>query len=186
MGEPGKVFMHGKDMIEKKPWYREPWVWLMIALPASAVIGGMITIYLAIVSSDGLVEDDYYKRGKTINLELARDQAAAHQELQAIVGINAQTGQVTVRLESRDQVFPERVRLLLLHPTRAGNDQRIQLYLDGKGVYIGTARPVEPANWHVQLETVDWRLSGRVQLPRQATLRLVPQNTPVLNGSRRQ
>jgi hypothetical protein len=179
MGEPGKVFMHGKDMIEKRHWYREPWVWLLIALPASAVIGGMVTIYLAIVSSDGLVEDDYYKRGKTINLELARDQVAAHQELQAIVGINSQTGQVTVRLESRDQLFPERVSFLLLHPTRAGKDQRIELEPDVKGVYIGTARPVEAASWHVQLETGDWRLSGRMQLPGQATLRLVPQNTPV-------
>ena len=149
----------------------------MIALPASAVIGGMITIYLAIVSSDGLVEDDYYKRGKTINLELARDQVAAHQELQAILGMNSQTGQVTVRLESRDQVHPERVSLLLLHPTRAGKDQRIQLEPDRKGVYIGTARPIEPANWHVQLETDDWRLSGRMQLPQEETLRLIPQKT---------
>ena len=173
-------------MNETKPWYREPWVWLMIALPASAVIGGMITIYLAIVSSDGLVEDDYYKRGKTINLELARDQVAAHQELQAIVGINSQTRKVTVRLESRDHVHPQRVRLLLLHPTRAGKDQRIQLEHDGKGIYIGTVRPVEPANWHVQLETDDWRLSGRVQLPRQATLTLVPQDTPALNAPGRQ
>jgi hypothetical protein len=164
-------------MIGARPWYREPWVWLMIALPASAVIGGMITIYLAIVSSDGLVEDDYYKRGKTINLELARDQVAAHQELQAILGMNSQTGQVTVRLESRDHVHPERVSLLLLHPTRAGKDQRIQLEPDGKGVYIGTVRLVEPANWHVQLETDDWRLSGRMQLPQEDSLRLMPQDT---------
>jgi hypothetical protein len=164
-------------MIGARPWYREPWVWLMIALPASAVIGGMITIYLAIVSSDGLVEDDYYKRGKTINLELARDQVAAHQELQAILGMNSQTGQVTVRLESRDHVHPERVSLLLLHPTRAGKDQRIQLEPDGNGVYIGTARPIESANWHVQLETDDWRLSGRMQLPQETSLRLIPQNT---------
>jgi len=165
------------ETIQKRPWYREPWVWLLIALPASAVIGGMITIYLAIVSSDGLVEDDYYKRGKTINLELARDQAAVHYQLQAILGIDSQSGQVTVRLESRDHVHPERVSLLLLHPTRAGKDQRIQLEPDGKGVYIGTARTVEPANWHVQLETDDWRLSGRMQLPKEESLRLMPQDT---------
>ena len=164
-------------MIGARPWYREPWVWLMIALPASAVIGGMITIYLAIVSSDGLVEDDYYKRGKTINQELARDQVAAHQELQAILGMNSQTGQVTVRLESRDHVRPQRVSLLLLHPTRAGKDQRIQLEPDGKGVYIGTARPIESANGHGQLETDDWRLSGRMQLPQEESLRLMPQKT---------
>ena len=146
----------------------------MIAFPAAAVIGGMITIYLAIVSSDGLVEDDYYKRGKTINLELARHQLAAHLELEAILAINSQTRQVTVH--------PERVSFLLLHPTRAGKDQRIELEPGGNGAYIGTVTPVEPANWHVQLETGDWRLSGRMQLPGQTTLRLVPQNMPVANS----
>jgi hypothetical protein len=149
----------------------------MIALPASAVIGGMITIYLAVTTSDGLVEDDYYKRGKAINLELARDEAAVHHQLQAILGIDSQNGQVTVTLESRDHLHPEHVRLLLLHPTRAGQDQLIRLEPDGQGAYIGGAGPIMPGNWHVQLETDDWRLSGRMQLPREESLRLIPQNT---------
>ena len=170
-------------MRETRPWYREPWVWLLIALPASAVIAGIITFYLAIVSSDGLVEDDYYKRGKTINLALARDQLAVQKGLQAVLGINSQTGQVSVRLESPDHGYPEHVRLLLLHPTRAGRDQRIRLEHEGKGVYAGKAKPVEPANWHVQLETDNWRLSGRVHLPRDGPLRLVPQNIPASTRS---
>jgi hypothetical protein len=33
------------NMAETKRWYAEPWVWLLIALPMTAVIGGMITIY---------------------------------------------------------------------------------------------------------------------------------------------
>jgi len=32
----------------KPPWYREPLVWLVIFFPAIAVMGGLITIYLAI------------------------------------------------------------------------------------------------------------------------------------------
>ena len=48
---------------DKKPWHRQPWVWLLIALPMTAVIGGMVTIYIAVTTSDGLVVDDYYKRG---------------------------------------------------------------------------------------------------------------------------
>ncbi len=30
-----------------KPWYKHPWVWVMIALPASAVVAGIYTVYLA-------------------------------------------------------------------------------------------------------------------------------------------
>lgn len=30
-----------------KAWYRYPWVWFMIALPASAVVASLYTVYLA-------------------------------------------------------------------------------------------------------------------------------------------
>jgi len=44
------------------PWYRQPWPWFLIALPAAAVIGSIVTVVLAIVSADGVVPD-YYERG---------------------------------------------------------------------------------------------------------------------------
>jgi len=66
-----------------RPWFREPWVWLIIALPASAVFGGIITIWIAVESDDGLVQDDYYKYGMEINKTLDRDKAAVQYELVA-------------------------------------------------------------------------------------------------------
>ena len=44
--------------IDLRPWYREPWVWFIIALPAAAVVGCSITIWLAITRPDYLVVDD--------------------------------------------------------------------------------------------------------------------------------
>ena len=38
-----------------KPWYREPWPWFLMSLPAVAVIAGITTVWLAVRSSDGLV-----------------------------------------------------------------------------------------------------------------------------------
>jgi len=31
-----------------KPWYREPWPWVAIGIPAAAVIMGLTTLYLAL------------------------------------------------------------------------------------------------------------------------------------------
>lgn len=31
----------------KPPWYREPYVWLVISIPATAVVVGLITLALA-------------------------------------------------------------------------------------------------------------------------------------------
>jgi hypothetical protein len=36
-----------------------------------------VTAYLAVVSNDGLVEDDYYKQGLAVNQRTARAQRAA-------------------------------------------------------------------------------------------------------------
>lgn len=38
-------------------WYRNPWVWLLIAIPSLTVIGCAITIYLALTRPDFLVQD---------------------------------------------------------------------------------------------------------------------------------
>lgn len=45
------------------PWYREPWPWLLMAGPLIVIIAGLVTAWLAVTSSDGLVTDDYYKKG---------------------------------------------------------------------------------------------------------------------------
>lgn len=49
------------DAPEIKPWYREPWPWVAIGIPAAAVIMGMTTLYLALANPDYLVveEDEY-------------------------------------------------------------------------------------------------------------------------------
>jgi len=40
------------------PWYKQFWPWFIIALPASAVIAGFYTLWLAISNPDHLVVDD--------------------------------------------------------------------------------------------------------------------------------
>ena len=48
----------------RTPWYREPYVWLLIAFPAVAVLAGLITLALAIASDDD-VPDDAPAKGAT-------------------------------------------------------------------------------------------------------------------------
>lgn len=39
------------------PWYRQFWPWFIIAIPGSAVIGGLITLWLALTHPEALVVD---------------------------------------------------------------------------------------------------------------------------------
>ena len=161
-------------MAETRRWYAEPWVWLLIALPMSAVIGGMITIYLAVTTSDGLVVDDYYKRGKAINMDLARDAAAASYGLRARLDLDRVNRRILLSLDSHDNLSPAQVRFSLLHPTLPGNDQVIMLLPAGECTYAGTLQEVLDSNWYVQLEADDWRLSGALQTPRDSVVVLTP------------
>jgi len=49
-----------------RPWYRHLWPWLLIIPPAAAVIGGSVTLYLAITRPDTLVRKDCFKDGMTM------------------------------------------------------------------------------------------------------------------------
>ena len=40
-----------------EPWYRNPWVWLVIAIPSLTVAGCALTIYLALTHPITLVSD---------------------------------------------------------------------------------------------------------------------------------
>jgi hypothetical protein len=40
-----------------EPWQRNPWVWLVIAIPSLTVAGCLVTVYLALSRPDFLVSD---------------------------------------------------------------------------------------------------------------------------------
>lgn len=68
------------------PWYREPWPWLLMIAPAAAVVGGIFTWWLAAHTNHALVVDDYYREGRAINQQLARDAEATRMGLSATLG----------------------------------------------------------------------------------------------------
>ncbi|GAB4507408.1 MAG: FixH family protein [Sulfuricaulis sp.] len=157
------------------PWYREPFVWLLIALPSTAVIASFITLGLAISSDDGVVEDDYYLRGKEINRVLARDQAAATRGLQGRVELDDAQHQLLIRLTASAQAtIPDNVELKFLHATRSGIDQIMILARQSDGSYRAPLPELAPGHWNVQLAAQDWRLVGSLRVPGERGLDLRP------------
>lgn len=147
------------------PWYREPWLWFLISLPAAAVVGGIATVWIAATHADGLVVGDYYKAGLAINQVLARDDEARKLGLGAT--LQTEDGGLALSLGGRLERHPERLTLVLAHPTRAGMDHTLTLHHAGAGRYR-TAMPALPAGkWHAQLsdDTSAWRLSGVLYSP---------------------
>ncbi len=154
------------DKEQSTRWYRVPFVWLVIALPLTAVIASFITLGLAISSDDGVVDDDYYRRGKEINRVLARDQAAAARGLQGRVELDEAQRQLLIRLGMREQgTTPDNVELKFLHATRSGIDRILILARQPDGSYRAPWPALAPGHWNVQLAAQDWRLVGSLYVP---------------------
>jgi len=160
------------------PWYREPWPWILMAGPATVVVAGLITAWLAVRSDDGLVADDYYKQGLAINKVLSRSEAAAHRGITA--ELRLADGRVRVLLSGAGD---GPLTLRLAHPTRAGMDQSVDLAMVRPGVYEGRLNPMPPGHWHVVLERSGWRLAGGWALPGAPVLTLGGEQRPATDGS---
>lgn len=144
-----------------RPWYREPWPWLLMAAPAAAVVMGIIMVVLAGRSNDGLVADDYYKRGLAINRTIERTARAEALGLRAIVDVS-RNGVAQVTLEGDDQALAQTasLQLTLSHPTRAGFDHHATLARVAPGRYAGSIAAPAAGRWRVIVESDRWRLQA--------------------------
>ncbi len=151
--------MTSSNQPDKQSWFREPYVWLLLLFPLLAIIGGIITTWLAFSSDDGLVVDDYYKRGLEINRTLERDRAAQGYDLKAIIHTTEDDRKIRIILQGNELFAPpEQITLRLLHPTRGGHDRKLLLEHSGNGTYHGDLPVLIKGNWHVLIEARDWRV----------------------------
>lgn len=160
---------------ENIPWYKQIMVWLVIMPPLAAVIGGIITINLAIESDDGLVEDDYYKQGLSINKTLERDRVAAQLGITAEMRVTSAMVDMTLSLPE-SSVYGG-LLLHFIHPTRDKLDVTIELKPVSSAQFRGRIEHALTGNWNIILEPLDktWRISGRVLLPSSEPMVLKPQ-----------
>jgi hypothetical protein len=142
-----------------RPWYREPWPWFLIAGPAIVVVAGVTTAFIALSTDDGLVADDYYKRGLLINKELERSGRGVAMKLGAVASFGPDGGvRVDLAGFAEPAEAPSSVRLKLAHATRAGHDRAVTLQRGPDGAYRGAMDALPMGRWRVTLETDAWRL----------------------------
>ena len=138
---------------------------MVLAIPATAVIAGAVMLVLANMTWDGLVADDYYKRGMQINRSLARDAEATRLGLGATLAFPA-PGVVEARLAGAAPT-PRGDRLILrfARAARAGADVRVLLIRGGGGVWRGSVPALPPGKWYVEIGNERWRLTAPVRMP---------------------
>lgn len=108
------------------PWYKQPFVWMIILLPAASVVGGLTLLAISIINADSPVVDNWYKEGRTINQSMSQEALARR------LGIGLQLAQVGAGIQARLTYhsaipLPATLSVALRHPTLPEHDMQIEL-----------------------------------------------------------
>lgn len=161
--------MKAMDPQPSQPWYRHPWVWLIIAIPGTSVLVGVFLITAALNTPRDLVRDDYYRAGVAINQDLSARRHAETLGVQAVLQDHGPDN-LLLRIEAGSGVTVEAPGALLeaqlQHPTLADRDVTLRM------------EPVAHGRWAVALPrfegtrilqvthpTAGWALREEVRSP---------------------
>ena len=149
------------NSVMNAPWYRQRWPWILMSGPAIVVVAGFYTLFLAIVSNDGLVAEDYYKQGLAIDRVMAKDARAAKLRLAASLRYDGNRDVVRVTLTPVESA-PRALTLRVVHPTRAHEDRVVALASIAAGQYEGSLAepPVMARELVLEDAAGTWRLVG--------------------------
>lgn len=164
------------DPTPTTPWYKQFWPWFLLGLLLSSVVVSTTFLVLSIRSFDGMVQEDYYKHGRAINMVLAKQQRATELGLAGELRVDELSGDITFDLEG--EAHPERLYLKLIFPTRGDRDQEFVLDHVRDGRYVGQTPTTLSYRWYLQVqpsqEDPAWRLVGEAHFPDDSAIALTP------------
>lgn len=149
-------------MSEPRPFWREPMMWLVIAIPAASVVAGIALLVIAIRSGGADSVAEPVRRTAQIQVaDLGPDARAQALKLSALVRVAPGLVEVLPVAGDFDRTAP--LQLLLHHPTVAVQDRTLTLTPTDTGWRL--AADIDSSHdWKIELQPGDhgWRLQGRL------------------------
>ncbi|AMF96358.1 MULTISPECIES: FixH family protein [Vibrio] len=152
-----------------KPWYKQFWPWFLIILPLTVVVWTIVTVVVFANNSVSLVAEDYYKKGKGINIDISKMNVARDLGLNATVSSDNNT--VVISFNKGELPHFPALTATFTHRTLPDRDFTKLLTADAKGNYRLTPENSIQGPWFVELEphNKEWMIQGRVEFPAQPT-----------------
>lgn len=147
-----------EDLI--KPWYKQFWPWFIMVPPATAVIAGLITVFIAFENADSLVVDDYYKSGLAINDRIQQQKNAAALGYAATLN-RLPDNRLFLKFDNASPDV-ESIKLLLAHPFEANKDFTISLNRQLDGSFQNKSENNLDGRWFLRLVDDKWLLKGEI------------------------
>ena len=145
------------------PWYKEPIAWLVFFLPFSAVVASISTYIIANTNPDTLVVGEYYKEGKSINLQVSKVKLA--QKLGMRFSLQMTKNNLLIKPTGIEKIFPV-LNISFHHPTLENKDFSLALTPDGNGFFRHHFENDVSGKWHFTLTPFlkHWKIQSTIYL----------------------
>ncbi len=150
------------------PWYKQPWLLFAMIPLVATVIAGTTFLVVSIVSSDGIVKDDYYRMARGYYSDPTKVQFAYDKKIAANIAYDNLTGDLSVKLSGDFQQFPATLNFSFVSPTQQKYDFNVVLrQVAGQPVYLGSLNSAIKGKRYIMVNPPEnnWRLSSEINPP---------------------
>ena len=161
--------MKTQEQYANDPWYKQPWLLIALIPLVATVIAGTTFLVVSIMTSDGIVKDDYYKMARGYYSDPSKKQFAYDNKLAATVTIDNTTGDLSVKLQG-NVPHPKVLSLNFVSPTHQKYDLIVSLrQVSDQAFYLGSLNSPIQGKRYLMLSPIDesWRLSTAITPPYQ-------------------
>ncbi len=148
-----------------KPWYKQFWPWFLIILPLTVIVWTIVTVVVFANNSVSLVAEDYYKKGKGINIDISKMNVARALGLNA--SVSSDDNNIIIAFAKGSLPHYPALTATFTHRTLPDRDFTKLLTADAKGNYRFTQEQSIQGPWFVELQphNNEWMIQGRVEFP---------------------
>lgn len=138
----------------------------------TVVVWTIITVIVFSNNSVSLVTEDYYKKGKAINIDISKINVARDLELSATV--SSENNDIVISFNKGQLKHYPAITALFAHRTLPDRDFTKLLTSDAGGQYRLTLDKSLQGPWFIELAPHDdqWLIQGRVTFPTEANVEL--------------
>ncbi|OBT12183.1 hypothetical protein A9264_03345 [Vibrio sp. UCD-FRSSP16_10] len=148
-----------------KPWYKQFWAWFILIIILTTVFGTLLRVYILSQHTVSLVSEDYYKKGKGINIDLSKVSVAQDLKLSAVV--YSSDNSIIIELDKGDLPNYPALDIEFSHRTLADRDFDYLATATPSGRYrIQLDEPLQ-GPWFIELRphNEQWLVQGRMTFP---------------------
>ena len=160
---------------DAKPWYKEPWPFILISITGLGVVAGSTLAYIGLSNPPEIVSGDFEQLGRGLTDTNVRTAQARSLGLSGVLHISER--EARLELSALDAAgLPETLLIQFQHPATSDQDRILVVQRRAAGVYSGSMDEAPHPRARIVVADLpqSWWLAGRLHGQPTAAVNLEP------------